>query len=148
LFDWAFFQIDGVTKIMQQGGVFIDELKKKLGLPMDSPVDLTRGVVYATAMDLRPVVVGGDDDAMLDLVLRVPLLAKRISTSPEPLREGSLAQQEVAAQPEARMAMGFSRVTSGAYKCSVIHNKKPMRGTPVFCFDAVDYSTAPAPFAP
>ena len=68
-----------------------------------------------------------------------PALIRRISVSPESLREGTAAQQEVAAQPEARLLLAFHRLRRGsAYSRRLAHHK-PARGTPVLCLDAVDY---------
>ena len=78
-------------------------------------------------------------------VLRPPALIRRISVSPESLREGTAAQQEVAAQPEARLQLAFHRVRRGSpYKRSNGH-RMPACGAPAVGFDAVDYASAPRP---
>jgi hypothetical protein len=115
---------------MAHGGFLIDKIGEDLGLSPDAPIDLIGGPLYAAALDLRPQHQGGDDDAMLRRVLRVPTLLRRISVSAGSLREGSPAQQEAAAQPEARNALAFHRVKGGAYRRSVAHAGRPMRGTP------------------
>lgn len=143
--------IKGVTMIMAHGGYLVDDQAKDLGLSCDAPIDLIDGPHFFKAVDLRPIAQGGSDDATLLRVLRPPTLIKRISVSNGSLREGSAVQQEVLNQPEALEALSFHRVKREAYRRSVAH-RRPMAGTPVFCFDAVDYggqygSAPPAPFA-
>ena len=59
-----------------------------LGLSCDAPVDLVAGPFFAAAVDLRSA--SADDDDYLVHVLRPPALIRRISVSPESLREGTL----------------------------------------------------------
>ena len=132
------------TKIMAHGGFLVDEMATELGLSCDAPVDLVAGPYFAAAVDLRPG--SADDDAFLVHVLRPPALIRRISVSPESRREGTAAQQEVAAQPEARLQLAFHRVRRGSpYKRSIGH-RTPARGAPAVGLDAVDYASAPPPF--
>ena len=132
------------TKIMAHGGFLVDEMATDLGLSCDTPVDLVAGPYFAAAVDLRPA--SADDDAFLADVLRVPAIIMRVSVSPESLREGTAAQQEVAAQPEARLQLAFHRVRRGSpYKRSIGH-RTPARGAPAVGLDAVDYASAPPPF--
>ena len=112
------------TKIMAQGGFLVDEMATDLGLRCDAPVDLVPGPFFAAAVDLRSA--SADDDDFLVHVLRPPALIRRISVSPESLREGTAAQQEVAAQPEARLQLAFHRVRRGSpYKRSIGHRTPP-----------------------
>jgi hypothetical protein len=99
-----------------------------LGLSCDAPVDLVAGPYFAAAVDLRPA--SADDDAFLADVLRVPAIIMHVSVSPEALREGSAAQQEVAAQPEARRVLGFHRVRRGSPYTRSNEHRKPARGAP------------------
>ncbi len=78
-------------------------------------------------------------------IAREPALIRRISVSPESLREGTAAQQEVAAQPEARLLLAFHRLRRGSAYCRRLAHRKPAHGTPVLCLDAVDYARAPPP---
>ena len=77
----------------------------------------------------------------------MPAIVMRVSVSPEALREGSAAQQEVAAQPEARRVLGFHRVRRGSPYTRSNGHRKPARGAPAVGLDAVDYAHAPVPFA-
>ena len=133
------------TKIMAHGGFLVDEMAKDLGLSCDAPVDLVAGPYFTATVDLRSA--SADDDDFLADVLRPPALIRRISVSPESLREGTAAQQEVAAQPEARLLLAFHRLRRGSAYCRRLAHRKPARGTPVLCLDAVDYARAPPPFA-
>ena len=130
---------------MAHGGFLVDEMATELGLACDAPVDLIAGPYFAAAVDLRSA--SADDDAFLAHVLRPPAIIMRVSVSPEALREGSAAQQEVAAQPEARRVLGFHRVRRGSPYSRSNGHRKPARGAPAVGLDAVDYAHAPVPFA-
>jgi hypothetical protein len=133
------------TKIMAHGGFLVDEMAKDLGLSCDAPVDLVAGPYFTATVDLRSA--SADDDDFLVHVLRPPALIRRISVSPESLREGTAAQQEVAAQPEARLLLAFHRLRCGSAYSRRLSHRKPARGTPELCLDADDYARAPHPFA-
>ena len=139
-------EIRGENKpsIMRDGGILIDEIGDELGQRRNTPVDLIDGPLFAAAVDARPLEAGVDSDVWLLHVLRTPAIIKRVSTSAEPLREGSDEQRRVAAQPEALTALAFHRPHGSGYSRSGAH-RQPFHGTPVLCLDAVDYPTAPSP---
>ena len=112
----------------------------------DHPVDLLGGALFLGCVDLRAESAGGDPEWLLELVLRAPLLRKRISTSEAPT-ELEEAQMRVRAQPLAEEALGFLRLDGNesgkAYTSSELAALGvPMFGTPAFCYDTVDYAAA------
>ena len=133
------------TQFLAEGGDMVDELGDDHGETLDYPVDLIGGALFLGCVDLRPESAGGDPDWLLELVLRAPLLRKRISTSEAP-KELEEAQMRVRAQPQAEEMLGFLRLdgeSHKAYTSSVLDALGvPMDGTPAFCYDTVDYAAA------
>ena len=56
-------------------------------------------------------------------------------------RQKKIMQRAEGAQPEATEAMGFNFLTDGFARSSV-QSGVPMVGTPVFCFETVDWDKA------
>jgi hypothetical protein len=134
------------TQFLAEGGDMVDELGDDHGETRDYPVDLIGGALFLGCVDLRPESAGGDPDWLLELVLRAPLLRKRISTSEAP-KELEEEQMRVRAQPQAEEMLGFLRLdgkeSHKAYTSSVLFALGvPMDGTPAFCYDTVDYAAA------
>ena len=133
------------TQFLAEGGDMVDELGDVHGETRDYPVDLIGGALFLGCVDLRPESAGGDPDWLLELVLRAPLLRKRISTSEAP-KELEEEQMRVRAQPQAEEMLGFLRLdgeSHKAYTSSVLDALGvPMDGTPAFCYDTVDYAAA------
>jgi hypothetical protein len=133
------------TQFLAEGGDMVDELGDDHGETRDYPVDLIGGALFLGCVDLRPESAGGDPDWLLELVLRAPLLRKRISTSEAP-KELEEEQMRVRAQPQAEEMLGFLRLdgeSHKAYTSSVLDALGvPMDGTPAFCYDTVDYAAA------
>ena len=136
--------LDTQTQSLAEGGDMVDELGDAHGEMRDHPVDLLGGALFLGCVDLRAESAGGDPEWLLELVLRAPLLRKRISTSEAPT-ELEEAQMRVRAQPHAEEALGFLRLdgkeSGKAYTSSELA-ALPMFGTPAFCYDTVDYPTA------
>ena len=141
--------LDTQTQFLAEGGDMVDELGDAHGETRDGPVDLIGGALFLGCVDLRAESEGGDPEWMLELVLRAPLLLKRISTSVAPEGPGEEEQIRVGAQPYAEEALGFLRLDSDSGKAGKAYTRSvlaahgvPMDGTPAFCYDTVDYATA------
>ena len=122
----------------------VDQLTDAHGETRGHPMDLIGGAMFLGCVDLRTESEGGDPEGLLELVLRAPVLLKRISVSDEGKGEGSPEQIRVRAQPQAEEALGFLRPPYADAFCGSVLARLgiPMFGTPVFCFDTVDYVEA------
>ena len=132
------------TQFLAEGGDMVDQLADAHGETRGHPVDLIGGAMFLGCVDLRTESEGGDPEGLLELVLRAPVLLKRISVSDEGEGEGSPEQIRVRAQPQAEEALGFLRPPSADAFCGseLARLGIPMFGTPVFCFATVDYVEA------
>ena len=129
------------TQFLAEGGDMVDQLTDAHGETRGHPMDLIGGAMFLGCVDLRTESEGGDPEGLLELVLRAPVLLKRISVSDEGEGEGSPEQIRVRAQPQAEEALGFLRPPYADAFCGSVLARLgiPMFGTPVFCFDTVDY---------
>ena len=132
------------TQFLAEGGDMVDQLADAHGETRGHPMDLIGGAMFLGCVDLRTESEGGDPEGLLELVLRAPVLLKRISVSDEGQGEGSPEQIRVRAQPQAEEALGFLRPPYADAFCGseLARLGIPMFGTPVFCFDTVDYVEA------